>query len=250
MWEQNIWAGMFLWHAVSIFTNFIEKICIFRTKYLVPKQIHHLLCRSNEVRFRQQEQTLVMTSLFDEDDDAVEMTWIDDSHAAHISRLTVSKQDTVLAPNDTFSLLLVFHTPSTHTTKPLLTLETYKYRRCATSLFSRNGLRQPACLQPGQSPPKREGRERGGNWRSLVPQHLTCSALQPLFLWRRIPTARSIICFQIIVFTRTVTDKIAQCLAYRHTVAKAVEYLLHMVGLKADKRNWYHLINLNKICGK
>jgi len=49
-----------------------------------------------------------------------------------------------------------------------------KRRCCATSLFSRNGLRQPACLQPGQSPPEREAKEvtEGGNWRGLVPRRL------------------------------------------------------------------------------
>ena len=42
------------------------------------------------------------------------------------------------------------------------------------SLFSRNGLCQPACLQPGQSPPKIEACIRakegngGGNWRGLL----------------------------------------------------------------------------------
>jgi len=63
-----------------------------------------------------------------------------------------------------------------------------KCRCCATSL-SRNGLRQPACLQPAQSPSEREACIRrakegngGGNWRGLVPRNLTCSALLPLFL--------------------------------------------------------------------
>jgi len=55
-----------------------------------------------------------MTSLFDvDDDDTALMMWTDDSQAAHISRLTAIRQDTLLPPRDTFSPLFVFQTPST-----------------------------------------------------------------------------------------------------------------------------------------
>ena len=60
----------------------------------------------------QQEETLLMTSLFDEGDHDEEMTWMDDSQAAHMSRFTASKHDTWLPPSDSFSRLFVLHTPS------------------------------------------------------------------------------------------------------------------------------------------
>ena len=62
-----------------------------------------------------------------------------------------------------------------------------KCRCCATNRFSLNVLRQSACLQPSQSPPKRgvcirakEGNV-GGNWWGLVPRYLSCSALYHCF---------------------------------------------------------------------
>jgi len=72
--------------------------------------------------FSNRQQTLVTTSLLDDDDDdddvAMEMTCIEASQAAQISRFTASKHDTVLLPSETFSLLLTLHTPSTCTNRP------------------------------------------------------------------------------------------------------------------------------------
>jgi len=63
------------------------------------------------------EPTLLTKSLFEDEADAVDMKWTEDSHAAHISRPTASKHDTLLPQplSTTFSRPFIFHAPSAHT---------------------------------------------------------------------------------------------------------------------------------------